>query len=93
MDPKELEDLRIAIAVIHERNKRVEADKAWEISKTRICFLAMVTYIVTSLTLFLIGDPHFVLNGCVAALGFYLSTHSLPWIKRWWVRRMWEREG
>ena len=41
---------------IKERNKRVETDKAWEISKTRKIIIAIITYIFITLFLYLINE-------------------------------------
>jgi len=73
------------IKKIHERNKRVEADKAWETSKFRILFICLITYVFASALLFLIGAENFLLGALVPVLGYFLSTQSLPAVKRWWV--------
>lgn len=77
------EDLK----AIQERNRRVEADKAWEISVTRKALIAIITYAVAALALYVIGVPDFYLGSVIPALGFLLSTLTFPIIKEWWVRR------
>ncbi|MDD5103453.1 MAG: hypothetical protein PHX93_03565 [Candidatus Peribacteraceae bacterium] len=74
------------IAAILERNRRVETDKAWEVSWTRRLFITALTYGIAVLFLRLIDNPSFWLNAAVPALGYCLSTLSLPWIKQWWMR-------
>jgi len=82
-----MKHLEQQIADILERNKRVEADKAWEMSWTRRLLITTLTYGIAVLFLWLIENPGFWLNAAVPALGYFLSTLSLPWAKRWWIRR------
>ena len=70
---------------IHERNARVEADKAWETSKTRRVLIALLTYGVVVVFLLVIDAPNPFLAALVPAAGFVLSTLSLPFIKSWWL--------
>lgn len=84
-----MENPESQIAAIVERNKRVEADKAWEVSWIRRITIAVLTYAVAVLFLWLIGNEGFWLNAAVPALGYLLSTLSLPWVKRRWIRRYW----
>ena len=74
------------IAAILERNKRVEADKAWETSLTRRFSIAVITYLTACLFLWLIEDALPFIHALVPTGGYLLSTVSLPWIRRWWVR-------
>lgn len=84
---EELEEVRKEINLIKERNKRVEADKAWETSGLRIFSIVIMTYIITAVVFYFIGVKNFMLNALIPTLGFYLSTQSLPFIKKWWVNR------
>ena len=81
------EHISDAIERIHERNARVEADKAWEQSLTRIASVAVITYLCAAFVLWTIGIPNYLLSAMVPVIGFVLSTQSLPSIKAWWVRR------
>lgn len=74
------------LAAIHERNRRVEADKAWETSWTRRLFIAAVTYVIAGIWLVMIDDTYPWLKAFVPALGYVLSTLSLPAVKRWWAK-------
>lgn len=76
------------IAAILERNARVEADKAWEVSWCRRITVTVLTYGIATLFLWMIANEHFWLNAGVPALGYLLSTLSLPWMKQWWMRWM-----
>ena len=71
---------------ILERNKRVEADKAWETSNTRRSFIILITYCIACFFLYLIGNTAFWINAMVPAGGYLLSTLSLPPLKRWWMK-------
>lgn len=75
------------IQSILDRNKRVEAEKAWEVSKTRRAAIALITYLIACLLLWWLGSDQFFLQSLVPVAGYLLSTLSLPWIKRRWIRR------
>jgi len=74
---KEIEDIK-------ERNKKVEIDKAWEISWTRRLFITCATYIIAGIWLILINDANPLLKALVPSGGYLLSTLSLPFIKKVW---------
>ncbi|MDB4992451.1 MAG: hypothetical protein JWL75_696 [Parcubacteria group bacterium] len=74
------------LRVIRDRNKRVEADKAWETSLFRKLLIAAITYVIASVVMWAIGVSNFYLSAFIPTLGFLLSTLSLPAIKRWWIR-------
>lgn len=80
-------NLEQEIAAIKERNLRVEADKAWETSGFRVGSIMAITYIIASLVLYLIGASNWWLGALVPTAGYFLSTQSLPAIKRWWIER------
>ncbi len=71
---------------IVERNKRVESDKAWETSFARRIIVALMTYLMIVLFLWIIKIPNPWLNALVPAIAFMLSTLSLPFFKRIWLR-------
>lgn len=79
-------DINQEIDAIHERNRRVEADKAWEVSWMRRLVIAAMTYVVAFVWLWVVGNTSPWLNAFIPAVGYILSTLSLPAIKRWWVR-------
>ena len=72
---------------IEERNKRVELDKAWETSTTRRIFLTLFTYGALGIYMWAIGINRPWLNSIVPAVGFMISTLTMPWIKEMWVSR------
>ena len=75
------------IQEIHARNLRVEADKAWERSWTRLMSILVITYVVACLALYSIGNNNPLLNAFIPTLGFFLSMQSLPFLKRHWIAR------
>ena len=75
------------ILAIKERNRRVEADKAWETSNTRAFLILVATYIVATLVLWIIDVKRPFLSSLIPTLGFFLSVQSLPFVKRWWLRK------
>ena len=80
-------DLEKEIELIKERNKKVEADKAWETSNFRVFSIVAMTYIITAIVFYIIGVKNFWLNALIPTVGFYLSTQSLPFIKTWWINK------
>jgi len=77
--------LELEIERIKERNCRVEMDKAWEASSFRVGFLVLLTYLVTSMVFWLIAVPSPLINALIPTTGYYLSTLSLPIVKKWWT--------
>lgn len=76
---------------IEERNRLVEQNKAWETSWTRRILLIIFTYLAIALYLqFVVGIEPWV-NAIIPALGFLLSTLSLPWFKKIWIKYLYER--
>jgi uncharacterized membrane protein YkgB len=75
------------LQAIQERNRRVEMDKAWETSKTRIVSIMVITYLVAVVFLWFIGAAQPWLGAGMPVIGFFLSTVSLPFVKRWWTAR------
>ena len=71
---------------IEDRNKRVELDKAWEKSFTRILSICIITYLAAFLVLYSIGASESYLSALIPVLGFILSTQSIPFIKKYWVK-------
>lgn len=81
------DNIKDRLTKIEKRNKRVEADKAWESSWTRKLAVAALTYIVVSIYLkFVVGvDPW--INAIVPTIGFLLSTLTLSWVKSFWLQK------
>lgn len=80
------EELQKKVRAIEARNKRVEADKAWETSGARTLLIFVITYIIAAVWLMTINDSNPLLKALVPALGWYLSTLTIPFIKTWWIK-------
>ena len=78
---------------IQKRNARLEADKAWETSWTRRIAIAMATYIIISIYLMSLGIEQFWLHALVPAIGYLLSTLSLPVLKKYWLKNVYKNEA
>jgi hypothetical protein len=83
----EFNNLQNQLDSIKERNLRVEADKAWETSGTRMALIAATTYVIAAILLWRIGVQNYFLSAIVPVAGYLLSTLSFPWVKRWWIQR------
>ncbi len=77
-----------ALTAIQDRNKKVEIQKAWETSKTRRAFIAIVTYSTAYVYMtWGLDVPDAYLHAFVPTGGYLLSTFSLPIIKDLWIQR------
>lgn len=56
-----VEELTETCERIKERNRRVEADKAWEVSLERKLAVAGITYVAAALVIYLIARRNFYL--------------------------------
>lgn len=80
-------DLEQRLQKIEERNIRVQAEKAWETSSFRIGSIMVITYVVASGVLFGIGNLNPLRNALIPVVGYFLSTQSLPFLRRTWIDR------
>jgi hypothetical protein len=76
------------IKKIKERNNRVEADKAWETSIIRKVLIGVLTYIVIAVFLWSANIENPLFNAIVPAVAFVLSTLSLPFFKKYWIKKI-----
>lgn len=83
---EELEQIKKDIKEIKERNERVEKDKAWETSYFRKILIAILTYFVIVVFFFFVHLPKPFINAIVPTLGFLLSTLSISFIKKIWIK-------
>lgn len=86
-----IEHLKEELTRIKERNARVETDKAWETSLTRKIIIAVLTYAVIVLFFFTADLPNPFVNSIVPATGFILSTLSLPYFKKIWLKYIYKK--
>ena len=81
-----LQEIQNEIEKINERNSRVESDKAWETSITRRALLVVFTYLAIGFYLDAIKIANPWMNAIVPAVGFLLSTLTLPFFKKLWLK-------
>lgn len=86
-----LSDLEAKINKIEERNKKVETDKAWETSMSRRLLLILFTYLAIALYMVAIDIERPWLNAIVPAVGFLLSTLTLPFFKNVWTKYIYKK--
>jgi hypothetical protein len=77
---------------IKERNARVAVDKAWETSWARRLFVASVTYGIAALYMDYAGLGNALLGAFVPTGGYLLSTLSLPFIKKFWIKNCYKNQ-
>ena len=81
-----LKALEEKIKKIEERNKKVKLDKGWELSYTRRTLLMLFTYLSIGFYLQVVSIPQPWLNAIVPTVAFMLSTLTLPFFKKIWLR-------
>lgn len=81
-----LEQLSKDVEEIKKRNAGVEEDKRWETSGTRKTLLIVFTYLSVGLYMNAVGIPDPWTNAIVPAVGFFLSTLTLPFFRGLWRR-------
>lgn len=74
------------LQAIEERNSQVEADKAWETSWTRRLIITSSTYLVACVYMYFLKIDGFYLHALVPTGGYFLSTLSLPILRRIFYR-------
>jgi hypothetical protein len=72
---------------LEARNKRVEADKAWETSLVRRLGIMILTYLVVVCYLRFVVHIDPWINALVPVIGFFLSTLTLSLLKKYWTDR------
>ncbi|MBU0671087.1 hypothetical protein KKF29_02915 [Patescibacteria group bacterium] len=81
-----LDQIQKQLNQIQQRNKSVEADKAWETSYTRRLILLLLTYLAIAIYFNIINVEKPWLNAVVPAVAFMLSTLTLPYFKKIWLK-------
>ncbi|MDO8620667.1 MAG: hypothetical protein Q7R31_00060 [Candidatus Levybacteria bacterium] len=87
-----LEELEKEINALKARNKRVETDKSWETSYTRRGLLLVFTYLAIGFYLSAINIANPWLNAIVPSVGFLLSTLTLSYFKKLWIKLIYKKE-
>ncbi|MFA6254713.1 MAG: hypothetical protein WC675_01615 [Patescibacteria group bacterium] len=81
-----MDNLEQKIQQIEQRNQRVEADKAWEKSWTRRLLLLLFTYLAVGVYMQAINLPDPWLNAIVPSVAFMISTLTMPFFKKVWLK-------
>ena len=88
---KTLENLKLDIKKIKERNKRKKqesrARQSLETSMTRKVSIIILTYIVMVLVMNTLKMEELLINAIILTLGFTLSTFSMSLIKIFWLKK------
>jgi len=83
-----LKKIEQEIEKIKIRNSKVEIDKAWETSLSRKILIAVLTYFIVVLFFKFAHLPDPFINAIVPTIGFLLSTLSIPFFKRFWIKNI-----
>lgn len=81
-----IQELNEAIEQIRARNRSVERSKAWETSWTLLLSRTVITYITMGLIFSVLGSMRPHLDAIIPTAGYFLSSLSLPFIKKFWER-------
>lgn len=79
--------LRKRVELLEARNRRVEADKAWETSWQRRAAIMVLTYLVVVFYLQFVVHINPWINALVPVIGFFLSTLTVSLLKKEWLTR------
>ena len=82
-----IKNLEKEVEEIKKRNLRVEGDKAWETSYFRVFLISVIIYIVGVKFLQFMGSKDFLINALFPPVGYFISDQSLPFIKKWWIKK------
>ena len=75
------------LAIIKERNRKVEIDKARETSTCRKVIIAILTYFMMVLVFYFLNTQQSIfISAIVPTLGFLLSTLSMSFLKTIWIK-------
>lgn len=79
--------LESTVAKLENRNRRVEADKAWETSWLRRLAIAALTYLTVVFFLYYIVHVNPWFNALMPVIGYSLSTVTIQQLKNRWLER------
>lgn len=85
------EQMEQEINTIKERNRRVELDKSWETGWARRIIIFVLTYLIIVIFMYFSRLPDPFLNAIVPALAFVLSTLTLSFFKKLWLKNKWKK--
>ena len=79
-----LTELESQMRDVLARNHKVDGNKAWETSRARLFAVTVVTYVTMILVFTVLESSRPFLDALVPTTGFFLSTLSLPLVRRAW---------
>lgn len=83
----QVSELKEEIEKIKFRNKRVEADKAWETSWTRTMFVALSTFVLAFGFMLLVEEREPFGKALIGTAAYIMSTSTYGFLKNWWLER------
>ncbi len=81
-----MDDINARLKAIEGRNKTVELDKKWETSWSRKFILIILTYLVIAIYFNFANIEKPLINAVVPSLAFVISTLSMPYFKKIWIK-------
>lgn len=93
MSKKTIEELEKEIDKIKSRNKKVEVEKAWEISLERKISILVLTYIIISLVMYFLNFDKPFINAIIPTFWYLLSTLSISFLKKKYIERYTTKRG
>jgi len=85
MEKNTLRKLQEEINAIKKRNKKVEAEKAWETSILRKLSILILTYSIVFIVMLLIWIEKPMMNAIIPIIWYLLSTISLWFLKKKYI--------
>ena len=85
-------DFEDRLKAIEARNSRVEDDKSWETSWTRRLSIMALTYLVVAFYLHFVVHVSPWINALVPVIGFLLSTLTVSFLKKQWLKKRSQRK-
>jgi preprotein translocase subunit SecF len=79
--------LEKTIEKIEKRNKKVEVDKSWETSSFRKVSIAVITYLIILIIMYLFGFKNIFINALIPTFGYLLSTLSIGILKKIYIKK------
>ncbi len=83
----QLTKIQKEIDAIKKRNKRVEADKAWEVSWLRKVLIALLTYFVIVVFMLVLDFEKPYISALVPSAAYLISMSTLSVFKGWWIKQ------
>jgi hypothetical protein len=79
------------VSKLEARNRKVEADKAWEVSWTRRLALMLLIYVTVVFYLHFVIHIDPWVNAFVPVIGYFFSTFTISFLKKRFVSRLQKR--